>query len=248
MKDYSFAIVTNSNPSTRYANEMYYPSIEVGTKASWLADIRKSANWIHPVEVNTPHDFGTGFGADNVTQFEMEQTLPVTLVSYSVKAENNTAKLEWSTASEKDNGHFEIEHATDAKNFKVIGIVEVGGSSLVKRNYVWYDRSPANETNYYRLVQVDIDGKVTKYAMKSLNFSVLIAPYPNPAMEKVTVSFPKKTESMERTDVNGKLLRNFAIKENETTITIPVSDLASGTYFIRLLTASGSVSSKLIKL
>ena len=64
--------------------------------------------------MNTPYNFGLGFGADNETQFEMEKTLPVTIISYSVKAENNTAKLEWSTASEKDNGHFEIEHATDA--------------------------------------------------------------------------------------------------------------------------------------
>lgn len=166
MEDYSLAIVTNSNPSTRYANEMHDPGIEVGTKASWLADIRKIANWIHPLDVSTPHDFGLGFGADNVTQFEMEETLPVKLISYSVKAENNTAKLEWSMAFEKDNGQFEIEHATDAKKIKVIGIVEVGGSSSVKRNYVWYDLSPENKTNYYRLVQVDIDGKVNRYTIK----------------------------------------------------------------------------------
>ena len=151
-------------------------------------------------------------------------------------------------ASEKDNGHFEIEHATDAKNFKVIGVVEVGGSPLVKRNYVWYDRSPANETNYYRLVQVDIDGTDTRYAIKSLNSNVLIAPYPNPSLEKVTVSLPEKTKALELINVQGELLLNFAITENETTITIPVSDLVSGTYFIRLHTANGFVSSKLIKL
>jgi len=248
MEDYSVAIVTHSTLSKRYPNEMYDPGIEVGTKASWLADIREIGNWIHPVDVNTPHDFGLGFGADNVTQFEMEQVLPVTLISYSVKADGMAAKLEWSTAIEKDNGHYEIEHATDAKNFKVIGVVEVGGSSSVKQNYVWYDRSPANATNYYRLVQVDVDGKVTRYAMKSLNFSVLVAPYPNPSMEKVTISFSKKTEALELTDVNGKLLRTIAIKENETTITIPVSELLPGTYFIRSLTASGSVSSRFIKL
>ena len=95
----------------------------------------------------------------------------------------------------------------------MIGTVEVNGSSSIKRNYVWYDRSPANETNYYRLVQVDIDGKVTRYAMKFLNLKVLTAPYPNPAMEKVTVSFPEKTEALELTDVNGKLMRNLPLKK-----------------------------------
>ncbi|WP_414618128.1 T9SS type A sorting domain-containing protein [Dyadobacter sp. 32] len=344
MEDYSVAIVTNSNPSTRYANEKYYPKIEVGTKATWLADIRKIANWIHPVDVNTPYDFGLGFGADNRTQFEMrisvtisssagisgattldspipftvtfseavtgfdagditpgnatisgfsgsgttytfdlipaafgavtvdiaenkalssaltgniaaeqfvityQQTLPVTLIYYSVKAENNTAKLEWSTASEKDNGHYAIEHATDAKTFKVIGIVEVGGSSPVKRNYVWYDRSPEKGTNYYRLVQVDIDGKATRYGIKALNFDVLVYPYPNPAVEKVTLSFPQKALSVELTAVNGKILRNFLLSENETTISIPVSDLLPGTYFIRLLTVNGAIYRKFVKL
>jgi len=111
-------------------------------------------------------------------------------------------------------------------------MVGVNGSSSVRRNYVCYDCRPASAINYYRLGQVDIDGTLTEFNMKSLDFGVVVAAYTNPSTEKVTIALPNKTKALELTDVNGKLLRNFAIRENETTITILVSELSPGTYFV----------------
>jgi len=179
-----------------------------------------------------------------------QQNLPVTLISYSVKSEGGSAKLEWSTATEDDNSHYEIEHSTNAKEFKMIGFVESKGSSPGRRNYTWYDRNPSSGANYYRLIQVDYDGTSTKYGIKALDFGpgaeLKLLLYPNPTLETVTIPLAEKTKSLELSDINGRLLRRIPTA-HEKKITIQVDDLIPGTYFIRLITDRDTRSGKFTK-
>ncbi|QRR01461.1 Ig-like domain-containing protein [Dyadobacter sandarakinus] len=184
-------------------------------------------------------------------EIDYQVNLPVSLIRYTAIAEGNAAKIEWSTATETDNSHFEIEHATDAKNFTVIGLIEASGNSMVNRNYSWYDKSPANGKNYYRLVQVDYDGTTTRYGIKSLTFGasneVLAKVYPNPAVEKVMIALPENTRIAQLLDAYGKILCNLATDANQTEITVPVDNLSPGIYLIHLITASGIQSGKFVK-
>lgn len=84
--------------------------------------------------------------------------LPVTLLSFTGKYQNGAAVLQWSTASERNNMGFEIEKSADGVNFHKIGFIEGNRNSQVKREYTFTDLDFQYDT-YYRLKQLDIDGK-----------------------------------------------------------------------------------------
>ncbi len=88
-------------------------------------------------------------------------TLPVTLTSFTAQKQSSSVQLKWATASEQNNSHFEIERSTDGKVFSNIGRKSGAGNSNTLIDYSFLDFNPASGTNYYRLNQVDLDGKTT---------------------------------------------------------------------------------------
>jgi hypothetical protein len=87
---------------------------------------------------------------------------PVNLVSFTAREKNTRAALEWITASEQNSSYFSIEKATDAVYFTDIGSVNARGNSSNQITYGFEDNR-FNETSYYRLKMVDIDGSI-KYS------------------------------------------------------------------------------------
>lgn len=86
-------------------------------------------------------------------------TLPVSLTTFTAKAnKQGTVNLAWSTASEKDNSHFEVTRSANGVDFEKLQEVKGSGNSDVVRNYSYTDTKPAVGVNYYRLKQVDFDG------------------------------------------------------------------------------------------
>ena len=87
------------------------------------------------------------------------QALPVELVSFEGSIINNVNVLEWETASENNSDIFEIEWSVDGEYWRPIGDVKAAGNSveLLKYNFIHNDYKQG--FNYYRLVQIDYDGK-----------------------------------------------------------------------------------------
>ncbi|MFN3405605.1 MAG: T9SS type A sorting domain-containing protein [Cytophagaceae bacterium] len=85
--------------------------------------------------------------------------LPVNLINFNGKLKDGLVELNWSTASEKNNDYFEILKSSDGVNFTSIGTVKGNGNSNHKISYQYYDYSPSETGNYYKLKQVDYDGK-----------------------------------------------------------------------------------------
>jgi hypothetical protein len=83
--------------------------------------------------------------------------LPVTLVSFAGRLENNTIPLSWITASEQNAAYFEVERSANGIDFYTIGRVAAAGTSFSPRNYQFTDRQ-INDLNYYRLKMTDADG------------------------------------------------------------------------------------------
>ncbi|KAA9331251.1 hypothetical protein [Adhaeribacter soli] len=93
--------------------------------------------------------------------YKSNQILPVTLISFSVKAFTPSANLlTWKTAQEKDNSHFAIESSTNGREFKEIGKVK-GTNASFTSEYTFEDKAPVATNTYYRLKQVDFDGTTT---------------------------------------------------------------------------------------
>lgn len=96
--------------------------------------------------------------------------VPIELIYFNVKPEGNQAVLEWATATELNNSHFEVQRSLDGKSWKNIKNVRDKGNSFITTTYKTKDEAPAPTLNYYRLKQVDLDGSYKYSETKALDF------------------------------------------------------------------------------
>lgn len=109
--------------------------------------------------------------------------LPVELIDFTARLEKNkTVKLEWYTANEKSNKGFDVQKMNAANNWESIGWLD----AAQKHTYELTDAYPLS-INYYRLLQVDLDGKQTlsKVVSVAKKGSDALTVYPNPTNGKI---------------------------------------------------------------
>jgi hypothetical protein len=110
------------------------------------------------LEGNTAGYGGTQIAATTFSSI----LLPVSLTNFTAKAnKQGTVNLAWATAAEQNNSHFEVARSVDGQSFTKIGEVLGAGSSNAANHYNFTDESPISGVNYYRLKQIDKDGKST---------------------------------------------------------------------------------------
>jgi hypothetical protein len=101
----------------------------------------------------------TGFKDVYVAAITPPVPLPVELISFSGhRTENKDVHLEWTTASERNNDHFEVERSTDGKEYLPVGYVAGSGNSSYSHTYGFTDINSTEVETLYRLRQVDFDG------------------------------------------------------------------------------------------
>lgn len=177
-------------------------------------------------------------------------TLPVSLKHFTAKAQNNTALLNWETLSETNNSHFIINRSSNGVDYEQLQTITA--KSAIGAKYQFTDYSPLTGTNYYQLLQVDLDGKTTELGVKAVNFAlennVSIKVYPNPATQKVNLNFePDTFENVNLFDLTGKLLTSYKLQNSESTKEIDVSLLPKGIYILQLSGKGKSVSERIVK-
>jgi ribosomal 50S subunit-recycling heat shock protein len=115
------------------------------------------------------------------TNLNSTGVLPVGLTSFTAKNETDKVRVSWTTSSESDNDKFEVLKSTDGVNFTKIASVKAKGPST----YTVDDYYPFKGTNYYKLLQYDLSGKVNDEGVRFANFSfsaneISSSVYPNP--------------------------------------------------------------------
>lgn len=98
-----------------------------------------------------------------------DSTYPVELISFDGEQKGESIKLSWKTASEVSNNHFILERIT-GEHSKTIAKIEGSGTSNTIRNYSFTHADPYAGINYYRLIQVDHDGKREKYETIAVDY------------------------------------------------------------------------------
>ncbi|WP_343531289.1 LamG-like jellyroll fold domain-containing protein [Pedobacter sp.] len=205
-------------------------------------------NYYYRVKAEKASVTGQGALSEIVTATTLEPVLPVVLTTYTAKIEGNYAKLLWQTASEQNNKGFEIYRSGDDKQFVKLDDVSAKG---IGSSYTHYDKAPLKGNNYYRLVQVDLDGKPTELGERVLNFALSVSGvqlYPNPTKGKVMLSFSTgKYTKLTVTSVEGKILDVIALKTKDDGLEIDLTSYPVGVYFVKLTGISESVTKKVIK-
>lgn len=124
-------------------------------------------------------DFAIGMGTT---------VLPVNFTSFIAKANGTTAQLHWATATETNNKGFNVQHSADGISYNNLGFVNGNANSTQNNSYAFAHASPTNGNNYYRLQQIDNDGKIAYSPVQVVNFSQLITAlsvYPNPVISAI---------------------------------------------------------------
>lgn len=184
--------------------------------------------------------------------------MPVTFISFTARKEGRKSVLNWSTATETNSDKFIVERSSNGTEFKeVIGTVKAAGNSTTVQNYSLVDNAPFNKWNYYRLKQIDLDGKFTYSNIASVYFSKdnssIVSIYPNPVKDQTTIDFYTERAGkvkMEVYDSKGALVSsqtyNSVTGMNRTTIN--VQSLSTGIYTLKCYTANELIGvTKLIK-
>ena len=84
--------------------------------------------------------------------------LPVTMLSFVAKDEDSSVAVEWTTTSEQNTDHFELERSADAFHYTTLATIAAAGNTMATTAYRQVDEEPLNGMAYYRLKQVDQDG------------------------------------------------------------------------------------------
>jgi hypothetical protein len=222
-----------------------------------------TATLINPVDADITYDatadrWSIAFDATGSGGFYMHTggfVLPVTIVDFKGEVSGAINKLSWSTSTETNNKGFYLERSADGRTYSslvFIGSKGDNGNSTVLLNYNFNDEKPLAGTGYYRLMQVDKDGKsnysnVVRLSRK-MSELVLSSVYPNPATKELNlkIASPRAEKlTLVVTDLTGKVVmqRSTNVVIGDNVEQMNVTELAAGTYFIKAVCANGCETS-----
>ncbi len=184
---------------------------------------------------------------DGYTWFFNSVALPVEWAYVSVQKEGRDAVLHWATTAEVNHDRFEIERSFDKSVWEVVSTVYPTYTSPQGQSYQYRDESAANIANhlYYRIRQVDMDGKSAYSEVREVTFvatqSELVTMGPIPLRSHSFVEvFLTQMEQVQMSVLNldGRevkvITRNGTPGTNRWVIGQQLLDLSPGTYILRV--------------
>ncbi len=176
----------------------------------------------------------TGNGSNWVS---VNTALPVELLSFKATPQYEAVKLDWKTAYETNNRGFQVEKLKALSNeWEVLAFVD---SHEKNPSYEYTDNlSPASQNiNYYRLRQIDMDGKETlsKTVSVASNTAKTLKIYPSIVTEGVlNIELVGKDAQTEGSDFVILNLLGQQLQRGKTGQPILVSALPRGTYMVKV--------------
>ncbi len=192
----------------------------------------------------------------------IDQILPVELSTFEATALVNAVRLDWVTASEKNNDYFAIEQSRDQATWMDIGHVDGAGTTPTGNNYSFTDENlVAGTTYYYRLTSVDIDGtrndyeqivSATPYGPEAVSDYSLSQNYPNPFNPTTTFNYTLKEAGMVTIkvfDITGREVATLVSESQSVgkySVTFDATSLPSGIYIYRLQANDFTATHKMV--
>lgn len=178
----------------------------------------------------------TNIAWTNTGQIEISYTLvlPVTWLSFSsTRQTNGNIFLAWSTASEVNSREFIIQRSSNAADWTNAGSVPASGNSSTEKVYSYTDVQASPGINYYRIVQVDADGRknYSKILVNKPGSATNIKLFPNPVTNgstTITLNLPGTVTLFNSTGI--KMLQKELPSGSSL---LNVSKFAKGTYYIK---------------
>jgi autotransporter-associated beta strand protein len=206
----------------------------------------ESSNWVQKSTLgNTTFDVSagtlslTGYTGDfsPFSIMDNASTLPVTWLSFTGRSVANGVELNWSTATEQHNAHFDVERSADAMVFHKIGRVNAAINPRIRNDYRYMDQTPLAGRSFYRLKQVDLDGKFSYSSIIQINGVVLqgFKAWVLPGTHQLNLQVPQTVRSastLQVYDASGRLVASKQVLAGLNQIDL--NKESGGVYYVRV--------------
>lgn len=181
--------------------------------------------------------------------------LPLRWISFTGELQANQARLRWQVEARENNERFEIEHSTDGNSFSIkgtvpdgVGITTVPGISV----YTYLDDVLESGNHFYRIRQVDADGRYTLSKTIQLKADHKIASLylrTNPVTDELVLvnGHQIKVLRLQVVDMSGRILMVRQMQSTDAVIITSVGKLKPGYYQLRVRSIHGDMTIPLIK-
>ncbi|MBL0183766.1 MAG: T9SS type A sorting domain-containing protein [Chitinophagaceae bacterium] len=249
-----YAGVYMVNPNTAaytllydYTNNPYVTPVNESYLRLRKRDNNAVTTWGTPVNMILDETLNTVTCTGESTEYILAKglfPLPLKWLSFTAQLNNNKQTLlNWKVSAEFNVSRYEIEWSRDGIHFTLIATTVYNAAA--GGNYTALHVQPVSGNNYYRVKQVDVDGRYsyTNIQLIKLTDNMVISFYPNPAKDVVNIVGWDKIKQMQLYDISGRKLNEW--KKVQPTITI--NNLSNGTYVLKAEMRSGEmIEQKLI--
>jgi endoglucanase Acf2 len=167
-------------------------------------------------------------------------SLPVEWLYVNAERYGDEVKVSWEAVTETNVGYYVVQRKSATGAFEDIGMVSYHGTISSVSSYSFYDPTPFYGDNFYRIKEVDVDGKYMYSDIKQVTFGDNgITIYPNPVKDELNIQF-KGTGTIEGItvlDVLGRTVLEFKMNDaykTSSTLSVNVGDLSPGSYIIQV--------------
>lgn len=228
---YNGSMVSSATTITNFDNDLVGvdPTAEGNTTISFQYAAWDNADFADA----TPATVTMGFGG---------VILPATGLMAKVKWVRDHALIEWSTLSENNTSHFDMQRSINGLAFYSIGTKNAAGNTNQLSSYTYTDSTASAGTIYYRVKLFDKNGDITlsNIAVLSPNTArkASMHLWPNPASNQAYLYLPEQGEyQLQLLSPLGAVLQQkvVAAATGGSTITIERNGVPAGTYFLKMI-------------
>lgn len=174
--------------------------------------------------------------------FRPAVVLPVTWQSFAVRAQNGKAYLQWIVGSQLNVKEYVVEKSNNGAQWTAISSTAARAEST----YAFTDASVTQGTSFYRIKQVDYNGRSTYSAIKTFNLDGIIKTlvYPNPfkSFVKIDADMPAGEATIRIIDHSGKTVSTTKQLIGNGEITVNgLSSLPAATYYLTIQDSQGNI-------
>ncbi len=211
-----------------------------------------SETWT-PTEINDP-SFGFGlvvFKAGGILSTDFAdinriqititytQLFPIVLTNFDVKNVDSKVSISFTTESETKVKTLFIERSSDGKNYTDLFAIQPKGGENIKTTYNLTDAAPLLGTNYYRLKEIDIDGKWHYYetrVIKTTSVNAKFQAYQNNGNVIVNFNNLPGNYTLSLVDMNGSIVATQAFKVDKQAVQLTLNPPVkrTGIYIVNL--------------
>lgn len=178
-----------------------------------------------------------------IEDFQAMLVLPVELTSFTGRAKDCTVQLDWSSATQENFSHYEIQLSKTGLSYSILEVIQGVENSNFEQQFQYIDQRPF-KNNYYRLKMVDLDGSYQYSDVVNVNadcYNTVVNVYPNPVDYHGVINVDLETHSdkveIMVIDMLGRVVKMVDIDVQPdalNTIPLDIHDLPAGSYMINV--------------